>query len=417
MTIELSAAAARRYVMGRSGLWPGRRWQGLPGTGDAMRALGDLQLDPLVAVARAHDLMLHSRVEDYAIDDWATLTYGRREFFEWGGWLAVRPMDELPWYRVLMRREQADGRWDEIEAEHGDAIDEMRRILATGREVSNRDFAMRDRRRVDDYRGRKDSAVVLHYLWRIGDAMVTRRERFERVYAVTESVAPPSALIDIDEARADDRLMHKMVAADGLTRMRGINYLLQRRVPPAELAAWREARLDDGSLLEVRVEGWKAPQLAVASDASVLAELVAGRIPPEWSPCGPSTDEEVSFLSPLDPVSARGRAKPLFGFEYTWDVYKPAHLRPFGYYTMPILWGDRLVARFDPKLDRATGTLVINGLWLEERSIARDIGFADALSRGMARFVRLLGARRIDVAAVSQVTLRKAIRGAARTRR
>ncbi len=381
-----------------------------------MRALGDLQLDPLVAVARAHDLILHSRVDDYAIDDWATLTYARREFFEWGGWLAVRPMDQLPWYRVLMRREQADGRWREIEAEHGDAIDEMRRILATGREVSNRDFAMRDRRRVDDYRGRKDSALVLHYLWRIGEAMVTRRERFERVYAATGLVATPSALVDIDDAVADDRLMRKMVAADGLTRMNGINYLLKRRVPPGELATWRAARIDDRSMVEVRVEGWTAPHLAVAADVPVLVDLEAGRIPPGWSPSGPSTGDEVSFLSPLDPVSARGRAKRLFGFDYTWDVYKPAHLRPFGYYTMPILWGDRLVARFDPKLDRATGTLVINGLWLEDREVARDRGFADALGRGMARFARFLGAGRVDIAAISQPALRKAIRGVTRTR-
>ncbi len=416
MTVDISAITARRYVMGRSGLWPGRRWQGLPGTDSAMRALGDLQLDPLVAVARAHDLMLHSRVDDYAIDDWATLTYGRREFFEWGGWLAVRPMDELPWYRVLMRRERADEDRREIEAEHGDAIDEMRRILAAGREVSNRDFAMRDRRRVDDYRGRKDSAVALHYLWRIGEAMVTRRERFERVYAATGQVAPASALVDIDDAVADERLMHKMVATDGLTRMTGVNYVLKRSVPPGELATWRAALLDDGSLVEVRIEGWPASHLAVATDVPVLADLEAGRVPPGWSPSGPSTTVEVSFLSPLDPVSARGRAKRLFGFDYTWDVYKPAHLRPFGYYTMPILWGDRLVGRFDPKLDRSTGTLVINGLWLEDRNLARDGGFADALGLGMARFAMFLGARGVDVAAISQPALRKAIRGAARTR-
>ena len=98
--LEISAVTARRYVMGRQGLWPGRRWRGLEGTGTAMRAMEDLQLDPLVVVARAHDLMLHSRVVDYAIDDWATLTYERREFFEWGGWLAVRPMEELPYFRV-----------------------------------------------------------------------------------------------------------------------------------------------------------------------------------------------------------------------------------------------------------------------------------------------------------------------------
>jgi uncharacterized protein YcaQ len=74
---------------------------------------------------------------------------------------------------------------------------------------------------------------------------------------------------------------------------------------------------------------------------------------------------------------------------------------------MPILWGDRLVGRFDPKLDRANGTLVINGLWLEDPALARDSAFRDALAAGMSRFVRLLGAKRIDVSAVSQAALRK----------
>ena len=89
-------------------------------------------------------------------------------------------------------------------------------------------------------------------------------------------------------------------------------------------------------------------------------------MPAAWAPLETTTEEEATFLSPLDPVSARGRAKPLFGFDYIWEVYKPVEKRSFGYYTMPILWGDRLVGRFDPKLDRTTGTLVINGLWLED---------------------------------------------------
>ncbi len=113
------------------------------------------------------------------------------------------------------------------------------------------------------------------------------------------------------------------------------------------------------------------------------------------------------FLSPLDPVSARGRAKPLFGFDYVWEVYKPVEKRRFGYYAMPILWGDRLVGRFDPKLDRTTGTLVINGLWLEDPALAKDEAFGEALAAGMARFVRFLGARKLDVAAVPQPALRR----------
>ena len=412
--LEISALTARRYVMGRGGLWPGRRWRGIPGTRTAMRAMEDLQLDPLVVVARAHDLMLHSRVAGYTIDDWATLTYQRREFFEWGGWLAVRPMDELPYFRVLMKRERRQPRWIEVEREHHDAIEEMRALLRDGREISNRSFDMSDRTRIDHYRGRKDSALALHYLWRVGEAMVSRRDRFERVYALTEAVAPASALREVDDTEADDVLARKAVAAAGLTRLNGVSsaYSYGHKADAAELADWRRRWLTDGPFIEVRVEGWRATQVALAEDATILAGLDSGRVPPRWRPLETTTDEEATFLSPLDPVSARGRAKPLFGFDYVWEVYKPAVKRTFGYYTMPILWGDRLVGRFDPRLDRSTGTLVINGLWLEDPALARDRDFGDALAAGMTRFLGFLEAGRLDVTAVPQAALRKRLRAA-----
>jgi uncharacterized protein YcaQ len=404
--------------MGRGGLWPGRRWRGLAGTGTAMRTMEDLQLDPLVVVARAHDLMLHSRVIDYAIDDWATLTYERRQFFEWGGWLAVRPMDELPYFRVLMRREREQPRWVEIEREHHEAIEEMRDLLRAGSEVSNRSFDMSDRTRIDHYRGRKDSALALHYLWRVGEAMVARRDRFERVYALTEAVAPASALRQVDEVEAEDILARKAVAAAGLTRLNGIGsiYTYGHKATPAQLEGWRSRWLTDGSLIEVKVEGWRAVQVALGADERLLADLEAGRVSEEWAPLETTTEDEATFLSPLDPVSARGRAKPLFGFDYVWEVYKPVEKRSFGYYTMPILWGDQLVGRLDPKLDRTTGTLVILGLWLEDDALARDEAFGEALVAGMARFLRLLDAKRLDVAAVPQPALRKRL-AAAKPRR
>jgi uncharacterized protein YcaQ len=414
--LEISAVTARRYVMGRQGLWPGRRWQGLDGTGAAMRAVEDLQLDPLVVVARAHDLMLHSRVLDYAIGDWATLTYERREFFEWGGWLAVRPIEELPYFRVVMRRERDHGHWRDVQEDHAAAIEDVLAVLRERGEVSNRDFAMHARTRIDDYRGRKDSALALHYLWRIGEVMVTRRERFERVYALTEAVAPAEALREADPEEADEVLLRKQIAADGLTRLSGLSGLLRRPVPAAELAERRARWLAAGDAIEVRVEGWRATHLAVGADSARIEALERGEIPTVWAPVATTTDEEAVFLSPLDPVSARGRAKPLFGFDYVWEVYKPVKLRSFGYYTMPILWGDRLVGRFDPKLDRSSGTLVINGLWLEDRALARVAAFGEALERGMARFVRFLGAERVDATAVSPPALRRRLTGSRRRR-
>jgi hypothetical protein len=409
MPIEISIETARRYVLGRQGLWPGRRWRDLAGTEQAMRAIEHLQLDPLVVIARAHDLILQSRVIDYQPDDWATLTYGQRKFFDWGGWLAVRPMDELPYWRVLMRREIDLPYWVAFRQEHAAAIAEMREVLRERGEVANRDFEMGARTRVDHYRGRKDSALALHYLWRIGDVMVSRRERFERVYALTESVAPAEFLREHDAAEADDYLLMKTVAADGLTPMRTVGNAFRRTVPPAELAEWRGRKLEGQQLVEVRVEGWRVPQVALAEDATFLELLATGGTPAGWQPLDTTSDSEATFLSPLDPVSARGRAKPLFDFNYVWEVYKPAHLRRWGYYTLPILWRDRLVARFDSKLDRTSGSLVINGLWLEDDALARDDAFAEALRRGMERFAGFLEARRVDAAAVTLARLRKAL--------
>jgi uncharacterized protein len=407
MSMQIPVEVARRFILGKQGLWPGRRWRGLEGTEAAMRAIEHLQLDPLVVIARAHDLILHSRVIDYRQGDWATLTYEQRKFFDWGGWLAVRPMDELPYWRVVMRRELDQPNWIEFAREHGPAIAEMRQVLAERGTVSNRDFAMGDRKRMDNYRGRKDSALALHFLWRIGDVMVSRRERFERVYALTEAVAPPEHLREHDPAEADDYLMMKAVASEGLTPVRTLGDHLRRKVPAHELTQWRERKVADGALIEVRVEGWRAPQLALASDLGHLETLLAGGIPPAWAPLDTSTEAETTFLAPLDPVSARGRAKPLFDFEYIWEVYKPAHLRRWGYYTLPILWGDRLVGRFDSKLDRASTTLVINGFWLEDEALAKDDAFATALGGGMARFRRFLDAKRVDAGAVAFPGLRR----------
>jgi uncharacterized protein len=406
MPIRIPIEIARRFILGKQGLWPGRRWRGLAGTDQAMRAIEHLQLDPLVVIARAHDLILHSRVIDYRQGDWATLTYEQRKFFDWGGWLAVRPMDELPYWRVLMRREIVLPHWVEFVQEHGPAIAEMRAILADRGTVSNRDFEMGARTRVDDYRGRKDSALALHYLWRIGDAMIFRRDRFERVYALTEAVAPPDLIREVDPVEADDFLRLKTVASEGLTPVRTVGNDLRRKVPAGELAAWRAEQLERGELIEVAVEGWRASQVALAADGPALRELLSDRVPAAWAPQDTTTTEEATFLAPLDPVSARGRAKPLFDFDYVWEVYKPAALRRWGYYTLPILLGDRLVARFDSRLDRATETLVVNGFWLEDEGLGKDERFVEAFGRGMRRFMTFLDARRLDMTALPRSALR-----------
>ncbi|HET9221677.1 MAG TPA: crosslink repair DNA glycosylase YcaQ family protein [Roseiflexaceae bacterium] len=342
--LTINIDTARRFILGKQGLWPGRRWRGIGGTEQAMRAMEYLQLDPLHIIARSHDIMLHSRVLGYTPGLWEDLAYGQRKFFDWGGWLAVRPMDELPHWRVVMRRERdgvsGDSRIPKMGQDHADAIGEMRAILRERGTVSNRDFAMATRTRTQSYRGRKDSALALYYLWRTGEVMTHHRERFERVYALTEAVAPADLIRESDEAEADRFLIQKEVGFSGLARLkREADSFHGRGEPDRAAKNLLGAMLADGEIVEVQIEGWKAVHCVLGSDAEVLRELSAGRVPQAWAPLETSTAEEVVFLAPLDPVSARGRAKVLFGFDYVWEVYKPEPQRKFGYYTLPILWG------------------------------------------------------------------------------
>jgi uncharacterized protein YcaQ len=412
LTIDIDTA--RRFILGKQGLWPGRRWRGIKGAEQAMRAMEYLQLDPLQIIARSHDITLHSRVFDYTPGMWEEVAYQQRRFFDWGGWLATRPMDELPHWRVVMRRERdgepdCDPRIRRMGRDHAGAIDEMRAILQERGVVNNRDFEMAARTRTQSYRGRKDSSLALYYLWRTGEVMTHHRENFERVYALTERVAPAHLIRESDWDESDRFLIKKEVSFSGLSRLNRTSDAFHRGVPFGKAGGIREAMLADGELIEVKVEGWKAMHYALGSDARVLRDLSAGRVPGAWAPLETDTTEEVAFLAPLDPVSARGRAKVLFGFDYVWEVYKPEHQRRFGYYTMPVLWGDRLVARFDSKLDRTTDTFVILGFWLEDENLGKDEAFAEALARGFARFVAFLGASKLDATAIREPLLRRCV--------
>src|SRR5512140_2353943 len=155
--LSIDIDTARRFILGKQGVWPGRRWRGIQGTEQAMREMEYLQLDPLQIIARSQDITLHSRVLDYSPGLWEEVTYRQRKFFDWGGWLAVRPMDELPHWRVVMHRERDESeRIHGMGHEHADAIVEMRAILRERGTVANRDFQMASRKRTDSYRGRKD---------------------------------------------------------------------------------------------------------------------------------------------------------------------------------------------------------------------------------------------------------------------
>ncbi len=405
----ISAATLRRFILGKQGLWPGRRWQGKSGAAQAIRAMGGVQVDPLVVVARNHDLKLHSRVQAYHPDQLNELLYQERQFFDYGGLLYIYPMTELPYWKIHMQRQQ--GQWGhEFAAQHPGLLDHVRAELRARGRLAQRDLA--GTARVENYRARKDTGLALHYLWRIGELMTAGRRGFDRLYDFAENVAPAAYLSPAGEAEAEAFFLRKALTMDAMPRLtewRGrFAYFVQRQVTPAEMKGRVAALVEADEVTPLKVEGQKDLHYVHTSDVPLIDTLEAGQVPAAWTPLDTTTDTEVNFLAPLDPVSARGRATKLFNFEYVWEIYTPVEKRRWGYYVLPILYGDKLVARIDVKLDRKSQTLLVKGCWVEEPAIGRDAAFARALARGLVRFTRFHGVTRLDVSVIQPATLRAA---------
>jgi len=403
--LPLTLTEARRFILGRQGLWPGRRWRGLDGAAEAVRALEAIQLDPLNVVARSHDINLFCRVLDYRPDFLEQQAYDRRAFFDYGGALFLYPIEELPFWQPHMDRwKQPTNRWGRFLAENAPLVDDVRAQLRERGPLGNRDF--NGSGRVHAYRGRKESALALYALWLTGQVMVHHRERFERVYDLRDRVIPPHVERTVDEDQAAAHFARKAVAELGLVRrLSWVNTLsgyLNRRIDLAEAHARLEGMLARGEAAAVQVADQKEAWYALAEDLPALETIRTGGVPDGWEPLEATTDEEVLFLAPLDMVSARGRAKKLFDFDYVWEVYKPAEKRRWGYYTLPVLWGDRLVARIDPRLERSTNTLRLLGFWPDDPALPADPAFRRAFHRGLQRFAAFLGAHSLDLSVLPE---------------
>jgi uncharacterized protein YcaQ len=401
MALTMSSLTARRYILGKQGLWPGRRWIGQAGVAQALKEIEAIQIDPLNVVGRSHDIALHSRVIDYQPQQFENVLYTDRLGFDWGGALFVYPMAELPYWRAVMKRLKHHPQWGIFPQGQRALINEVKRELRQRGPLGNRDFE--GRRRVEHYRASKDSGLALYYLWRNGELMThSRRGNFERVFGFRDEIAPEEVNRVASIKETERFFARKTLSFYGLMTARswrlGFAGNIDRTVTPIEAQRWLDRMIRSKEFSIVNVQGRKEPSYLLAEDIELLARLEAGQIPDQWRPIDTTTDEEVLFLAPLEIVSARGRAKKLFDdYEYIWEVYKPAHQRRWGYYTLPILYGDRLVARIDPRHDKASNTLVINGLWLDDRSLAKDAKFMQALLRGISRLLKYLNTKEIDV--------------------
>ena len=388
--LVLSAEHARRFLVRRHLLAPPRSLPAEPASVLAvMDRLGSLQFDPLeVPGARNHDLVLHARIGGYEkawCDAWL---YGadRRLIEMYNKMLSIVPMAELPHY-ALAWTTSATHYNDRILAEERAVADAILERIRTDGPLSTSDFKEHSHSIDWWWAPTRAARAVLEALFVTGRVGISRRDGSRRFYDLIERLVPPGLLAEREPAEKANR--HRLLSrfrAIGLMAASGQAELFYATGATSDRRRHIDGLVDDGTLLPAEVEGQKGLRYLLADELPILE--TARREP---------TPAAVTFLAPLDPlIWDRRLMRTLFGFDYIWEVYTPAAKRRFGYYALPMLFGDRLVGRIEPRREKSSPDLRIAGIWFEAGFAAlEEPGFVDALADAVEAFRRFTSARRV----------------------
>jgi uncharacterized protein len=360
---SVDRATARRFLVSRHLLAPPRALPpGPEAVKTVVRRVGSLQFDPLEVTGRNHDLVLAARIDGYERAWTDELLYRDRWLYEtYNKGLSLVPTEELPWFRHTWDRNR-DDHGGAAFVEHAGLVDELLSRIRTDGPLSATD--LEPRAAIDWYwRPTNPVRAILEALAEAGVLALARRDGNRRVYDLAERLFPPELLA---HRPADDEQRRHRLAS----RYRG-HGLLGGRGGQAEIwggtgrdAADRARLLADlvaqDVLSPVEVEGTRGTRYVMAEELPILESAARAVAAGQASPAG------VAFLAPLDPmVWDRDLLRSLFDFDYVWEVYVPAAKRRWGYYVLPILSGDRLIGRIEPRFDRRAGALRIVDLWWE----------------------------------------------------
>jgi uncharacterized protein YcaQ len=410
---EISRAVARRYLAIHHLLAPPRSLDAgaSPAGGAAILAvfdrLGSLQFDPIEIAGRNHDLVLLARVAGYRREMTDRLLYEERALFEtYNKGLSLVPTADLPWYRVAWDRSRFTHDREAFTT-HADLVNELlTRIRETGPMSS---IDVEPRAAIEWYwRPTNQVRAILEALAESGILGLSRREGNRRVYDLAERLFPAELLARVVPTR--ERFRHKLLSryrAHGLLGQAGSAEIWLGTSP--RLAIGDEGGLslksvgrrelhaglvDDGALAPVAIDGIRGPRYVPREDLARLDQAereVRSGDPPGGEAPG------VAFLAALDPlVWDREFLRSLYDFDYIWEVYVPAAKRRWGYYVLPILFGDRLVGRIEPRIERRADTLRIVNVWWEEGfdPLAAE-GFVPAFAAAIEAHRAFGGVRRL----------------------
>ena len=390
LTVTLDQA--RQFILLRQGLLGEHRFIGKNGAYQYVRQAGCIQFDPVDVCGRNAELTLQSRVKGITRKTLSDLLYRDRLLVDYSDKeLSIWPSEDWPYFADYRERSIEHGKQfpgiPELEEKavayirkHGPVSSDTLPIEGTIFWHSSMHWSGH---------WDKDSLAarsVLEQLYTDGVLLIHHKTGSRKYYDLADKYLPAELLSAPnpcpDEASWLCWRVKRRIGAVGLlwnrnsTAWLGINMTTEQRI-----ASFDRLEKDD-VITPVQVEGIRFPLYMLTEDLPLLASVTAGQA---------SLKPRLEFLAPLDPMLwDRKLIEAVWGYRYSWEIYTPVVKRKYGYYVLPILWGDRLIGRIEPKADRKAKTLTVQNVWLEP-GVRRTKKLSGQIDRAVQRLARFNG--------------------------
>ena len=385
--IDLTKEQARRFILAKQGLLGDYRFSGKDGAYAYVRQAGCIQYDPVDVCGKNAELTLQSRVKGFQKSMLSDLLYRDRLLVDYADKeLSIWPAEDWPYFSSYRERSRTLGAsfegLSELEEQALAYIRENGPVSSDTLPIEGEIFWHSSMHWSGNWHKKSQAArSVLEQLYTDGTLLIHHKNGSRKFYDLAERYLTPSLLNAENPCRDEDALLRwrmlRRIGAVGLLWNKnspaflGINWDAEtRRRTVSQLEA-------AGAILPARVEGGKPVYYYRAEDEPLMQSVLGGTL---------ETKPRLEFLAPLDPLLwDKQMIAALWDFSYSWEIYTPPEKRKYGYYTLPILWGEGFIGRIETAVDRKNGTLSVKNIWYEA-GVRQTKKLQTALERTLRRF-------------------------------
>lgn len=394
----LTKAQARIFILAKQGLLGAYRFSGKEGALAYVRQAGCIQYDPVDVCGKNAELTLQSRVKGFRKSMLSTLLYRDRKLVDYADKeLSIWPAEDWPYFSPYRERSRAlGGTFEGLAALEQEALAHIRKhgpVSSDTLPIKGEIFWHSSMHWSGNWEKNSLAArSVLEQLYTDGTLVIHHKNGSRKFYDLAERHLAPALLAAenpcLDEASLLRWRILRRIGAVGLLWDRNSMAYLgidlnadRRRAALAELEA-------SGAVRPAQIEGIRSAFYYRAEDEALMRSVLADKL---------DRKARMEFIAPLDPMLwDKTLIASLWGFRYSWEIYTPADKRKYGYYTLPILWGEDFIGRIETAADRKTGTLLVKNVWLEP-GVRRTKKLQAALDRTLRRFAKFNDCETVEI--------------------